>query len=243
MQVVAVNIQPFYSLDDWIIFWKSKGAGNVLWGQDIQGRAIRNYRLFVLGTEVIIDRQGRVAFRSDGPADPKRLRAEIEKALAAPAPPPQGATGPTPTVALAVETFPDLGNQHFAQGLRISQSGYPPYNSDPPTSGAHWPVWSRAGFFPDTLPDELLVHNLEHGYIVIHYSCGVNQCPELFNQLRDLSKRYPSKVVFNYRPQMQSRIALTAWTKLLRLEQFDEQRIVQFIQTYRGRIGPEPDAP
>jgi hypothetical protein len=33
---------------------------------------------------------------------------------------------------------------------------------------------------------------------------------------------------------MQSRIALTAWTRLDRLEEFDERRIVRFIEAYRG---------
>lgn len=79
MQVVAVNIQPIFSLDEWTTFWKSKGAGDVIWAQDIGGAAIRNYRLLALGTEIIVDRQGRVAFRSDGPAEIRRLRTEIEK--------------------------------------------------------------------------------------------------------------------------------------------------------------------
>jgi hypothetical protein len=78
---MAVNIQPIFPLREWVEFWKSKGADDVLWAQDVRGRAIRDYRLLFLGTEVIVDQQGRVAFRSDGPAEPRRLRAEIEKLL------------------------------------------------------------------------------------------------------------------------------------------------------------------
>jgi alkyl hydroperoxide reductase subunit AhpC len=81
VQVVAINIAPIFSLDEWISFWKGKGAGDVIWAQDIDGSAIRQYRLLALGTEVIVDREGRVAFRSDRPADEERLRAEIEKLL------------------------------------------------------------------------------------------------------------------------------------------------------------------
>ena len=79
--MVAINIQPLYSLAEWRSFWKSTGAGDVVWAQDINGTAIRNYRLLALGTEVIVDREGGVAFRSNGPADQERLRAEIEKLL------------------------------------------------------------------------------------------------------------------------------------------------------------------
>jgi hypothetical protein len=33
---------------------------------------------------------------------------------------------------------------------------------------------------------------------------------------------------------MKSRIALTAWTRLDTLEDFDEGRVARFIETYRG---------
>ena len=32
--VVAINIEPRYPLEAWKSFWKSTGAGDVLWGQD-----------------------------------------------------------------------------------------------------------------------------------------------------------------------------------------------------------------
>ena len=82
MQVVAVNILPAsFSLDEWIGFWKSRGAGDVVWGQDRESSAVRKFLLLALGTEIIVDREGGVAFRSDGPADHQRLRAEIDKLL------------------------------------------------------------------------------------------------------------------------------------------------------------------
>ncbi len=62
-------------------FWKSIGAGDVVWAQDSQRVTAREYELQALGTEVIVDRKGRITFRSDGPAGFKRLEAEIEKVL------------------------------------------------------------------------------------------------------------------------------------------------------------------
>ena len=80
--MVAINIQPhIYTLEEWEGFWKQTGAGDVLWAQDTIGSGIRNYRLVALGTMVIIDRQGQVAFRSDGPARYNKLRSQVEKAL------------------------------------------------------------------------------------------------------------------------------------------------------------------
>jgi hypothetical protein len=79
--VVAINFDPNYSLEEWTRFWQGIGAGDVLWAQDTTGSAIRAYELVALGTEVIVDRNGDVAFRSDGPAGLNRLRSEIEMLL------------------------------------------------------------------------------------------------------------------------------------------------------------------
>ena len=79
--MVAINIHPQYSLEEWTHFWKRTGAGDVLWAQDVNGATIQKYRLVALGTEIVLDRQGRMVFRSDGPAGTKKLKAEIEEVL------------------------------------------------------------------------------------------------------------------------------------------------------------------
>ncbi len=81
MTVVAVNIDPRYPLERWTDFWKSTGAGDVLLAQDTNSTTVTDYRLLALGTEVIVGRDGLVAFRSDGPAGYQRLRSAVEQAL------------------------------------------------------------------------------------------------------------------------------------------------------------------
>ena len=81
MNVVAINFDPRYSLDAWQRFWKTTGAGDVILAQDTDGTTAQDYRLVALGTEVIVDRDGLVAFRSDGPAGYQRLRSAVEQAL------------------------------------------------------------------------------------------------------------------------------------------------------------------
>lgn len=76
-----MNIEPRAPLEDWVRLWKRIGAGDVLWAQDTTGSTVRAYELLALGTEVIVDRNGKVVFRSDGPAGLKRLRSEIKKVL------------------------------------------------------------------------------------------------------------------------------------------------------------------
>lgn len=79
--MVAINIYPQYPLEEWTRFWKSTGAGEVLWAQDVNGTTIETFRLVALGTEMVLDREGRITFRSDGPAGMKKLKAEIEEVL------------------------------------------------------------------------------------------------------------------------------------------------------------------
>lgn len=82
VKVVAINIWPeVYPLDQWVDFWKGTGAGDVLWGQDVNGTTVKDYRLVALGTEIIVDRQGQLAFRSDGASGYQKLRSQIEKVL------------------------------------------------------------------------------------------------------------------------------------------------------------------
>ena len=81
MTVVAVNIDPRYPLERWTAFWKTTGAGDVILAQDTSSTTVTDYRLVALGTEVIVDRNGLVAFRSDGPAGYDRLRSAVEQAL------------------------------------------------------------------------------------------------------------------------------------------------------------------
>jgi hypothetical protein len=50
-------------------------------------------------------------------------------------------------------------------------------------------------------------------------------------------------VIVTPRPQNDAPIAVAAWGRLLKLQRFDEARIFEFINRYRGKIGPEPNAP
>ena len=128
------------------------------------------------------------------------------------------------------DRFPDQGRTHV-----IPLEPHPPYNSVPATSGWHYPppfapaFW---GIFRFPLPDEVLVHNLEHGGVGIHYNCP-DGCEELVTQLIDivrepLRKRLLKIIIAPY-PDMDTRIALTAWNYLDKFEEFDELRTRAFI--------------
>ena len=79
--MVAVNTAPFSSLEDWKEFWKSKDAADVTWATDAKGELVQQFRVFSLGTTVIIDREGRIAYRDGGATPYEVLLAELKKVL------------------------------------------------------------------------------------------------------------------------------------------------------------------
>jgi hypothetical protein len=134
-------------------------------------------------------------------------------------------------VGLPGEFVPSLGNQHISQ----NEAGLRTYNSDPPTSGPHFPMVARWGVHEIPIPKELQVHNLEDGGVVVQYSCDPKSadCKTLVDRLAEIIGRYEHTVLAPY-PGMGHKIALTAWTRIEKFDELDEQRIVRFIDAYHG---------
>ena len=138
--------------------------------------------------------------------------------------------------------MPDQGQAHIAIG-----ASHPVYNSNPPTSGWHYEKEADKGISKKQLPDEQLVHNLEHGYIWISYRPDAS--PEIIKQLENF---YSSgkKVIVEPRKENDKLIAIAAWNWLDKFDSVSDdslnnaelKRIGDFIDAYINR-GPEPDAP
>lgn len=137
-------------------------------------------------------------------------------------------------------SVPSLGNDH----IQAIESPHPPYNSKPPTSGPHVPFVAKWGVYRQTIPNELQVHNLEDGGVMIQYDC--KNCTEMIQKLENLAKEYlkmaqmtPQNSRFGHLivapyPGLDTPIALTAWGKIDKLNEFDEPRIRRFIEAYVG---------
>ncbi len=133
------------------------------------------------------------------------------------------------------ERIPIQGADHIADG-----QSHPPYNSDPPTSGPHYINPLDAGFYDTPQLDERLVHNLEHGHIVIAYDCSrLADCETTKQQLRGIFDSYDGwKMVVVPRQNKDAALALTAWGWLDKMDSFDGARIRKFIDAWRDK-GPE----
>jgi len=82
-----------------------------------------------------------------------------------------------------LERFESEGNQHVDAGTRVS------YQANPPTTGDHWPpdTLAEPGFHEEPVDPERLVHNQEHGQIVIWYSPDAPQ--EVTDDLEDMVRQ------------------------------------------------------
>lgn len=129
------------------------------------------------------------------------------------------------------ELVEDQGRNHIAVGAE-----HPPYNSNPPTSGQHWPQPAPWGIYDEEQPDEQLVHNLEHGGVNVFYKPDLPK--DQLARLEDFVRSYRVKVILAPRSANDSLVALTSWNHILKLNEFDEEKIKSFIKTNRNR-GPE----
>lgn len=130
------------------------------------------------------------------------------------------------------ETIPDQGRNHVPLGQVFA------YNSNPPTSGPHFANPAEWGVYREEIPDQVLIHNLEHGGIWISYRPGV--ASSTVERLEAIAKDYGRKIIMAPRSANDSDIALAAWNHLDKFSaaEFSEEHIREFIKAYRNK-GPE----
>ncbi|MCY3946285.1 MAG: DUF3105 domain-containing protein [Anaerolineaceae bacterium] len=126
------------------------------------------------------------------------------------------------------QPVPIVGQVHIAPGAPPSR-----YNSNPPTSGDHYPAPVRAAFYEQQVPDAYLVHNLEHGQVWLSWRDEADrEAIELFRQLHE---QFAEWVVVSHRPENDRRLAAAAWGRLLKLDTPDRDALTAFIMRYRDK--------
>ncbi len=160
---------------------------------------------------------------------------------------------PSPTPAGTAESLgvlePTMESvQHVPEGVEPG-----PFNSDPPTSGRHYSTPLSAGFYDEDAlqtfapyPEGYLVHSLEHGYVIFWYNCDAaldRPCDELKDQIKEVMRKASNfKVIGFPHPSLDIPVVMTTWGRELRMDQFDPDLALQFVETYRG-VAPEPNGP
>ena len=127
------------------------------------------------------------------------------------------------------EHFRSQGNTHIRLG-----AAHPSYNSNPPTSGWHTSDIVTWGSYDALVPEERLVHNMEDGGVIIWYRLGTpEENRQRIQALEQIARGY-SRVVITPREEMPTTYALTAWTRLQRFDDIDEEGMRTFLEAFEG---------
>ena len=149
--------------------------------------------------------------------------------------------GRTAAGSKGVQTFPEAGRDHIGPGEQPDN-----WNSTPPTSGDHLATPLPPGVYNSEQDMRALVHNMEHGYVVILYK---NLPQDQLDQLRQFAEaRDGSKLVLApYSGLAQDGVALAAWRNLETMQRFNPDVAQAFVNDYMvpiatKTVAPEPNA-
>ena len=232
-EVIIFDIDANEDENDLLRFKQQTDGGDHLWAMDEGNEVVRAFEIPTLDSTIIIDAEGRIAYKDFSPTGEGKLRDELAKLLDV-----SGAAVQEEPVELPGQTFEDQGQEHLAPGQTFDS-----YNSDPPTSGPHAPAPVDWGIYDTPIPKETLLHNLEHGGSLILYDC-TGGCPDLVRQLTSSAESYMAggrKVILAPYPGMSGTIALVAWRYLDTFDELDAERIIQFMEADPASDAPEAE--
>jgi len=114
----------------------------------------------------------------------------------------------------------------------------PTYTVEPPAGGDHNPSPARGGVYAGTrVPaDGLLVHSMEHGYVVVWHRSDLPA--EQKAELEAFEQRNQGDVIVAERPALPVAVAATAWEQRLLCGAVEPAALDRFAEQYVGK-GPE----
>jgi hypothetical protein len=159
------------------------------------------------------------------------------------------AGSPDPGAGGAVGECEAVAAQHaLAPGIHVTACTPIDYATNPPSSGEHYPNWADFGVYDFPLPRGFWMHNLEHGAVVVTYSCGASCAADLAAAkawLAGLSADAtcpsgPPRVLLVPDPKLDVAWAASAWGFTLRAKCFDAAAFTDFVTAHAGgALAPE----
>ncbi len=113
------------------------------------------------------------------------------------------------------------------------------YQQSPPPGGPHFPAWLECGVYADPVPDEMAVHDLEHGAFWFAYD------PEALSddEIQQLASALPDNGIMAPYADLSAPVVVTVWERQLALTGVDDPRLPLFLTEYAGgTTAPEPMA-
>jgi hypothetical protein len=107
----------------------------------------------------------------------------------------------------------------------------PSWNSFPPTSGRHYYIPLPFGIYTEVVPEIRLVHNLEHGAVILQYGDKVSA--DQVQQITAWYQQDANAVVVAPLPKLGAKVALTAWTNWAECTGFNLKAANAFRKAFR----------
>jgi Protein of unknown function (DUF3105) len=117
---------------------------------------------------------------------------------------------------------------HYAS---LNPKPAPQWNSFPPTSGRHYYQPLPFGLYSEVQPEIRLVHNLEHGAVILQYGDKVST--QQVSEIRTWYQKDANALVVAPLPKLGSKVALTAWTEWVECDGFDAKAANAFRKAFR----------
>jgi hypothetical protein len=135
-----------------------------------------------------------------------------------------------------VQSYDGLSRQHVSGDTGVD------YAQMPPVGGPHYDRTVSPRFYEEQQSLEALVHNLEHGHVVIHYD-PASVTPAARESLWAFARAHTdhwAAVVVVPTPveEPRSPYVLTAWGHRMAMDDYDAETVRAFVAEYVGR-GPE----
>jgi hypothetical protein len=112
------------------------------------------------------------------------------------------------------------------------------YPESPPVGGVHNDVWLACGVYEEPVPEENVVHDLEHGTVWITYEPGLDA-----DQVEQLADALPQNGILSPYDDLRAPVVVTVWGRQLDLTGADDPRLELFIEEFsEGVTAPEPFA-
>jgi len=152
-----------------------------------------------------------------------------------------GPIHPTASCLVTIETPELIAGTHVPEGTVIT------YNSNPPASGPHYPVWANFQEYSAPLDEGYLVHSLEHGAVALLYKCDptTDACKvtiDALRKIRDAMATDPMcdssirvRLVIAPFPRLDAPVAAVAWGITYKAECVDVPTLTQFAKDNYAR--------
>jgi Protein of unknown function (DUF3105) len=149
---------------------------------------------------------------------------------------------PDASCAVTIDTPVLLASPHVAIGTPVE------YDSNPPSSGPHYPIWAAFQEFMTPVDRRYYVHDLEHGAVVLLYKCDdAAGCPDVVQGMRDLvaslgddplcdkSTGPRVRIVITPDPLIPTTVAAAAWGWTYTADCFDLPSLKAFVLAHYGQ--------